>query len=257
MDAESPPPFLLSEESMGGLGSRAKVIKLMLDSICFSDQYVLYDCVCYSRNIRFITKIIMQICLQEIPKTEHLEHQWIKEFQQGNAEAFSNILKRYKKPVIYFAYHFLGNQNDAEDAAQEILMKVYRALPAFTPTGKLSTWIFTIASHHCQNLNRKKKLLSILSLDALISTKKEDEISSSFTQKIDPEKNSELHIMQSEIHHALLKLPGNQRTAIILSKFENRSLEEIAAVLNVSPGSVKQLIFRAKLKLRNYLKKYI
>lgn len=167
----------------------------------------------------------------------------IRQFQTGNKDAFTCILNRYKSPVVHFAYRYLGNRDDAEDAAQEIFVKIYRALPAYKPAGKFPTWLFTIAARHCSNIRRRKKILSFFSLDDLIHH---------------PSSRTEHHrsALQNAVHSALNKLPDKQKTAVLLSKFEHMPLEKIASVLGVTTGSVKQLIFRAKTTLQKLLKEY-
>ncbi|MFH1378988.1 MAG: RNA polymerase sigma factor [bacterium] len=171
---------------------------------------------------------------------------WINDFKSGNKNAFEHIINRYKSPLINFCYRYLGSKDEAEDAAQDILVKIYNALDRFVPTSKFSTWMFAIASNHCKNLLRKKKLLSFFSLDDLWP-----DDTASHTHELDTSS------LQTEVHNALLQLPDKQKTVIILSKFENLSHDEIAEILNVSRGAVKQLIFRAKTTLYKSLKKHI
>lgn len=168
----------------------------------------------------------------------------IRQFQAGDKEAFSFILNRYKNPIVHFAYRYLGNKDEAEDAAQEIFLKIYRALPSYIPSGKFSTWIFTIAARHCSNIRRRKKIISFFSLDELThppsSTRQDDSTP-----------------LQEAVHNAINALPAAQKSAVVLSKFEHMPLEKIARVLGTSTGGVKQLIFRAKTTLKNRLKEYI
>lgn len=182
---------------------------------------------------------------------------YIQRFKAGEKDAFSFILQRYKIPLIRFAYRSLGSQEEAEDAAQDILVKTYRSLTSYTTQGNFSTWLFAIASYHIRNIIRKKKVLSLVSFNELLFNKEEHKIISSHSHASNPENISSSHLLHKDIQKALKKLPNSQRTALLLSKYENMSLEEIAQILNTTPGAVKQLIFRAKMTLKQFLAKYI
>jgi RNA polymerase sigma-70 factor (ECF subfamily) len=183
------------------------------------------------------------------------EHDWIRSIQQGNTDDFQYIIDRYKKPIIQYAYGFLGGREDAEDAAEEILIEVFRSAKKYTFSGKLSTWIFTIAYHRCINLKRKKKLRSMFSLDAPDESKKYQDYKDN-SPIATPPQVLEKQEQEQIVRRALQQLPDNQRTAVLLAKFENLPLIEIAAVFNMSEGAVKQLLWRAKITLKNLLNNY-
>lgn len=184
------------------------------------------------------------------------EHTWLRDFQQGNESAFNHILERYTQPVMSFAFRFLGNRDDAEDATQEIFIKIFHSSKKYSFSGKLSTWIFTIAANHCRNIIRKRKILSFFPLNIFASDDYPPHEIPDTAQKT-PLHEAEQSELSRAVNAALASLSDTQRSAILLSKYENMSLEEIARILRVSTGAVKQLIFRAKLRLKDTLKNYI
>jgi len=95
------------------------------------------------------------------------EIEWMKDLKKGDEDGFRNILQRYENPVINFSYRFLQSREAAEDVAQEVFLAIYRQAKDFTPGGKLSTWIFTIAHRKCIDFLRKQKVRKIISLDFL------------------------------------------------------------------------------------------
>lgn len=186
----------------------------------------------------------------DVPKTE-----WVLRFKEGDETVFGEILRRYEKPVINLAYKFLGNREEAENAAQETFLEVYRRAGSYQPTGKFSSWIFTIAAHICLNLKRRKARVSEISLDGTVDSPGgavKNEISESPGHG--PSRVLERAELQSAVRKALLALPGSQRLVVILAKFEGMPLGEISQVLGISSGAVKQLLHRAKNSLKDQLR---
>lgn len=174
------------------------------------------------------------------------EREWMLRFKEGDKTAFGELLRRYEKPVINLAFKFLGGREEAEDAAQETFLEIYRRAGSYKPTGKLSSWIFTIAAHICLNLKRKKKR----ALEIPLEETAESPIHT-------PPGILERAELQPAVGKALLALPDTQRLAVILARFEGMTLEEISRVLGVSAGAVKQLLHRAKNSLKNHLRPFM
>ena len=77
------------------------------------------------------------------------EEVWIREAQAGNKQAFSRLVEAYQRPVYNLTYRMLGSPEEAEDAAQETFLRAYARLEQYDGGHKFSTWIFSIANHHC------------------------------------------------------------------------------------------------------------
>ena len=86
------------------------------------------------------------------------EQHWIEAARGGDREAFGRLVQAYQRPVYNLTYRMLGNAEEAEDAAQEVFIRVYRKLDTFDPQRKFSTWILSIASHYCIDRLRRRRL---------------------------------------------------------------------------------------------------
>jgi RNA polymerase sigma-70 factor (ECF subfamily) len=170
-------------------------------------------------------------------------------FKEGDLSAYDMIFNKYKKEVLNTVYRIIGNKDDAEDLSQEVFLRIYNARKRYKPTSSFRTYLHKIIVNTCLSYLRRKKLLQFIHLDSL-KDKDIPEISN-------PENTYEEKELKSSVKKAILKLPANQRTAIILKTYDNLSYDEIANVLNISPQAVKSLIFRARENLKKLLKDYI
>jgi len=171
------------------------------------------------------------------------ETDWMLRLQTGDESGLTHILNRYETPVLNFVYKYIHNTDLAHDVTQDVFVELYRRRLKYKPTGKLSTYIFTIAAHRCLNLKRRLKK----------ETPLEDQPD---LAQLPPAKAMEVQELRRAIWDALALLPPKQRTALLLAKYDDMPLEDIARALKVSVGSVKQLLHRAKATLREKLIKY-
>jgi RNA polymerase sigma-70 factor, ECF subfamily len=194
----------------------------------------------------------------ESGSTPDQEMAWMLRFKDGDQHGFFKILHRYEKPVINFSFRYLKEQAAAEDVAQEVFLEVFRNAHNFRPTGKVSTWIFKIAYNRCMDLLRRKKIVTFFSLESWFSSQDEEQQRDvEDTQQVTPAEDEEKKELQKAIADALASLPETQRTAVMLAKYEDMSLEEVGHVMGVSVGAVKQLIFRSKTALKEELKRLV
>lgn len=170
---------------------------------------------------------------------------------------FDELIEKHERQVINLAYRFLNNHPDAEDIAQEVFLKAYKALPEYEPMAKYSTYLYKITKNLCLNYLRRKKLVHFFSLDSWRDDP--DSGMRDFPDKgsIEASKMLEEKELKDKIYEALNKLPLNQRTAVILKRYENLNLDEIGDVLGISLSAVKSLLHRAKLTLRKELSDYL
>jgi RNA polymerase sigma-70 factor (ECF subfamily) len=149
---------------------------------------------------------------------------------------------------------FLHNKDDADDLTQEIFIQVYQTLPGFKGDASFSTWIYRIAVNASLNKIRKSsKSLFIQRLETVFGADKSHDVSIQIPDHESPE-NILIHNEHREwVQQALNSLPENQRTAIVLSKYDDLSQKEIAAIMNTTEGAVEALIQRAKANLREKL----
>ena len=178
-------------------------------------------------------------------------------FQDGEEPCFEELVERHKTRVFALTYRFLGNYHEAEDAAQEIFIKVYRAKYTYKPTAKFTTWLYVICKNTCLKVLRHKRLHAVS-----INDPKELEEDAVAPQIADPHASSPsdsmLHDEQAlVVKQAIDSLPANQKMAVILSRYDELSYENIAKVMSCSVKAVKSLLHRAKLHLREKLRDYV
>lgn len=138
----------------------------------------------------------------------------------------------------------LGHPQEAEDALQEVLLKVFERLDQYTYSLSFSAWLYKIAFHHCSNLLKRKKRARLL---PFFPDVQEREGRNNVDEKID-------HAYLSEpIHSVLCKLGAEERHIVIMRVLEEREYEEIAALLNKNASTLRKKFERALKKCKRYL----
>jgi len=173
----------------------------------------------------------------------------IQEAAIKNEIAFEKLVKRYDNQILNLAYKYVNNFAVAEELAQDIFLKVWKYAKNFKNKSKFSTWLYRIAINECLN-NIKKKKTVIIEFDENILTQKTNQ----------PDLNNQANQLERQITDEFIrneigKLTQNQKNALILSQFENKSYKEISEILEVSVSAVESLIYRAKQTLKKYIKK--
>ncbi|HKF39763.1 MAG TPA: sigma-70 family RNA polymerase sigma factor [Candidatus Acidoferrum sp.] len=179
--------------------------------------------------------------------------QLMLDVKAGDEASFELLLHRYRTPLVNFLYRMVRNREQAEDLAQEVFLRVYRAREDYVPSAKFTTWLFRIATNLALNSVRDTRYRKLeVSIDAPIS---ETEDGDERTLDI-PEKhpNIEQHLVEDArrkmIRHAIDKLPEKQRAAVLLHKYQELDYAEIAKILACSESALKSLLFRAYESLR-------
>jgi RNA polymerase sigma-70 factor, ECF subfamily len=180
--------------------------------------------------------------------------QLMLDVKAGDEASFELLLHRYRTPLVNFLYRMVRNREQAEDLAQDVFLRVYRARANYVPSAKFTTWLFRIATNLALNSvrdNRHQKME--ISIDAPVTMDAED----GDERTLDvPEKhpNIEQHLVEDArkkmIRHAIDKLPEKQRAAVLLHKYQELDYAEIAKILSCSESALKSLLFRAYESLR-------
>lgn len=177
-------------------------------------------------------------------------------FQKGDIEAFQQLFHKYSPSVVNFAFRFLGTQARAEEIAQEVFLQVYRWQNRYEPKAKFSTWLFKIAHNHCLNEVRKGEYrISLESLDPpddLEGDERERNLPDTTASK--GEDILAAKEAADRIEKVLQRVPKSQRTALLLSRMEGMSYQEVAEVLGSTEKAVKSLVFRATQSLKEGLR---
>ncbi len=182
---------------------------------------------------------------------------WMQQVKAGNTEAFSNIIRKYQKTVLNLTYRFTGDPVEAEDLAQEVFLRVYRAADRFEARAKFFTYLYQVTLNLCRNERAKVRHKRNTSLDAPMKEGEPDSV----RQIQDPAGSAEELLARQElgdvVREAVLSLPEEQRTAVMMQRFQNLSYEEIADILKLSVPAVKSRLHRAKLALKEKLTPYL
>jgi len=172
----------------------------------------------------------------------------------GDEQSFALLLHRYRTPLVNFLYRMVRNREQAEDLAQEVFIRVYRARAEYVPSAKFTTWLFRIATNLALNSIRDTRHQRMeVSLDAPVTVDSEegDERPLDVAEK---NPNIEEHLVQEAqremIRHAIDKLPEKQRAAVLLHKYQELDYGEISKILSCSESALKSLLFRAYETLR-------
>ncbi len=163
--------------------------------------------------------------------------------QDGDEDAFHRIVERHQDRLIGLCQRMLNDREEALDAAQEVFLKTYRKGSSLEQRGELYTWMYRVATNHCLNRLRRRKIVRFL---PLVSDFREESIQ---IQPVDgaprPDEVLESHQRWESTERMIADLPENQRAVLILAKFEGMSYRQIAETLGISEGAVESRLFRA------------
>ncbi|HHX74001.1 MAG TPA: sigma-70 family RNA polymerase sigma factor [Firmicutes bacterium] len=178
------------------------------------------------------------------------EKELLTRCRQGDLAAYDILMERYEKKIYALCLRMTGNSFDAEDMAQEVFLKAFRALPTFHGRSAFSTWLFRIAANTCLDERRRRKRRPVvLPLDKMLPTEDGEmrvEVPDSSPDPLAEAINRE---MKDEIQELLDMLPPRQRSVIILRDLQGFSYEEIARMLKINMGTLKSRLNRARSRL--------
>jgi RNA polymerase sigma-70 factor (ECF subfamily) len=157
-------------------------------------------------------------------------------------EAFAMLVECFKDKVFRLAFSILRNESQAEDATQDIFVRIWKGLPAYHGGASLSTWIYAIARNTCLTELHRRGRHPTVSLEEAGMKGAADGVAA--LQSADAAPGSAM-----DVESLLARLPENYRQAIVLFYLEQKSYEETAQMLGVPLGTVKTLLFRAKKEL--------
>ncbi len=186
---------------------------------------------------------------------EHREKELIKKAQEGDLQAFEELILTHEKIVYNVALRMMNHSEDAKDISQEVFLKAYRNIKNFDERSKFSTWLYRITTNTCIDEMRKRKGKQSYSLEAEL----ENEEGGVQRQVADEGETPEEALLrtekQSEIVQALAQLVEEQRNIVILRDVRGLSYDEIAEILELPIGTVKSRISRARTQLKNEILK--
>lgn len=180
--------------------------------------------------------------------------------RDDNAAAFEELVLRYQNRLLTVLERLVDDPETAEDLAQEVFLRVYRARKTYTPNAKFVTWLFTIATNLASNARRSSSRRK----EVHVAPRSNDESAAFSLDKLAlaasglmPTRQFDKSEMADIVRFAMETLTEQQRTALVLSKFEEMSYLDIAETMQMSVQAVKSLLWRARESLRQVLEPYM
>lgn len=183
------------------------------------------------------------------PQVAKTDEEWMLRLQAGDDHAFDHLLGKYRAPVVHFVYRMVHEPALAEELAQEVFLRVFRARRNYRPRAKFTTWLFRIATNVALNALRDGRMRrwGETSIDA-------EDAGPQVAQLSAPGPTAEQRLLEAErarqIRAAVESLPEKQRLAVLLHKYQDLDYAEIAPILGCSESALKSLLFRAYEALR-------
>ena len=180
--------------------------------------------------------------------------------RDGDDEAFTQLVASYQDRLVGILAHLTHDQEVAEDLAQDVFLRVYRARHGYQPTAKFSTWLFKIANNVASNSRRSKGRRREVPLKASesgpLGPRPEERLVAEKSAFM-PARQADKREMQQLVREALETLNERQRMALLLNKFEEMSYADIGETMDMTEAAVKSLLSRARESLRVKLEAYV
>lgn len=176
----------------------------------------------------------------------------------GDDSALNWLIEKYHRPMIRFLFRMVHNQAVAEELAQEVFLRVYRARSSYRAEARFSTWLYRIATNLAVNHardTRRERMAQTVCLDA------PDEETGATPDLASGERTAEERMLREErmaaIRARVMELPERQRAAVLMHKYQEMDYREIGEVLRLSESATKSLLFRAYQTLRGQLQEFV
>jgi RNA polymerase sigma-70 factor (ECF subfamily) len=180
--------------------------------------------------------------------------------KMGDEDAFARLVSGYQDRLVSIFANLVGNQETAEDLAQEVFLRIYRARHGYQPNAKFSTWVFRIANNLASNSRRSRSRRK----EVQLKTQESGPLGARPAEQLLADKSAlmptrllDRHELQEHVREALESLSERQQMALLLHKFEGMSYVDIGESMEMTPQAVKSLLSRARESLRARLEAYV
>jgi len=168
---------------------------------------------------------------------------WVTEAQAGDVDAFVRLVNRHEKPLLYYLRRLVPNADDALDLHQEVWLDAFRGLKSLQISEAFRAWLYRIAHHKAARFVRN-------------GIREERIVESLAEARGEPsETDAEIALDAEALHKALEILPRHHREILVLHYLRDLSTQELAAILDCPPGTVKSRLYHARLQLRNIVER--
>jgi RNA polymerase sigma-70 factor (ECF subfamily) len=177
----------------------------------------------------------------------------VQRFKNGDRSAFSELVDRHQNRVYGLCFRWMGNQQAAEEVAQDVFVSLFRSLERFRGDAKFSTWLYRVTVNHCKNQKNYRNRRAHGRHESLDSAPEDG-----FVRQIESgDRGADMRIHQAEAERALQSgldaLEEDHRQIILLRDLEDLSYDEISSLLDVAKGTVKSRLHRARTELARQL----
>lgn len=169
------------------------------------------------------------------------EQDWVQRARAGDDEAFTRLVETYQTPIYNLCYRMLGSTTEAEEAAQEAFLRAYTQFNRYDPARSFKTWLFSIASHYCIDLLRKRRLIWLSIEDDNLPPHP-----ALHEPNPGPEETNIRREQTEAIQKVLAKLAPEDRMVIVMRYWHDMSYEEIAETTRATVSAVKSRLHRAR-----------
>ena len=177
--------------------------------------------------------------------TTETEAELVSKARDGDREAFSAIVRRYRQSVVNVVYRMCADTCLAEDAAQTAFLRAWENLPKYRPKARFQSWLYRIAINAALDMQRREAHMVDLDEQRMASTSEKPDIS------------IENHERRAQVQRAVQALPEASRAVVILREYENLSYREIAETLDIPIGTVMSRLNYARTRLAELLTPYL
>jgi RNA polymerase sigma-70 factor (ECF subfamily) len=177
------------------------------------------------------------------------EQQLVDSARSGDPDAFETLVHRYERKVYGLTLRMCGNQEDAQEAAQEAFLSAWQSLPFFRGDASFATWLYRLASNAAIDILRREKRQKAVSLDG------EEQALDIPDTRLSPQELAEQSELRRDLRVGLASLPEEYRAVLILRELQQLSYQEIADALDLDIGTVKSRINRGRKRLCEFLVK--
>ncbi len=205
-------------------------------------------------------QLVITTQIEQSPYLRDPDVQLMMRAKTGDELAFAELVTTYQDRLIGIFGRMLNSQEEAEDLAQEVFMRIYRVRERYEPTARFSTWLFRIAnnlaSNSRRNVGRRREVPLNIRDSGPLGMRPEEKLVADKSSLM-PTRQADRTEKQQVVHSALETLNDRQRMAILLHKFEQMSYADIGEAMEMKPAAVKSLLSRARENLRVKLEAYM
>ncbi len=187
--------------------------------------------------------------METIPSDENI----VERALTGDAEAFSEIVRRWERRIFVLAFGILGREEDARDATQETFLAAFRSLRGFRGEAKVSSWLHRIAVNQCITRQRRAKVRNEAALE---DEQERDAAKFSAPVSFSPARTVESRQITEAVRCAVNSLPVDLRQIVVMKEFEELTFREIADTLDLPLSTVKSRLYTAMKQLQMRLQKF-